>query len=254
MSKYVAPYSSFHVPREPGDLDIRVPSDVIGKRFLEKREEEGGRALELRKKFLPELPGYQPDKLTNRYELERFLDKMVEVRVEAQLLSHRVPGAIVSAVLGSYSKEASDANWVTALLKAPVRAVKRSMDVIAQSEEGRVKLIQEYNIRKIGFLQLQLKIMMAERRDWLNWRDAEAERAYVAPNRIEWFFSGSALTGIHQEVGFEINDMDKLMRTINSRIEGASKRRFYDVAAPVVNRLTSSLGNGVSSLLERPKP
>jgi hypothetical protein len=248
------PFSTFDKKRKGDDLSIKTTTDAVGKELLERNRRENPRGARLREKYLPELPGYQPDKLVNRYQLERYVEKMLALRPEAQLVTYKVPGAIVSAVLGAFSKEATDASWVTALGKGPFRAVRRSLDVFAQAEEGRVKMIQEFQKRKIEYMQLQHTVMLAERRDWQHWRSFEQERAYVTPNRLEWFFLGNALTGIHQDVEFKVGEMDGFIKQINARIDGAALRRQADIAAPFVSGVIDNTIGVIGSVAGRAVP
>ncbi len=224
-------FSMFGKERKADDLEIRTPSDVAGKQLLEGKKAENSLGYKLREKYLPELPGYKPDKLVNRYQLETYLEKLLETRVQAQLVSHRIPGALVSAVVGTIFQE-----------RAPWRVVRRCLDVFAEAKRGETELKQQFNYMKIGYLELQHRIMMAERRDWQNYRQAEQERGYVAPNRMEWWGLLDSLTSIHQDVRLEVGKMDKFIREVNARVDGASARRQVDIFAPLVSGVLREAG------------
>lgn len=249
MLKYQSPFSKPHDRDDPSfsmfdkgrpsdDVEIRTASDVQGKALLELKKQENSLGYRMREKYLPELPGYKPDKLVNRYQMEKYLEKLLETKMHAQLISHKVPGAVCSAILGAFTKEAGEKGlWSTIALawNGPIRAVRRSLDVLAEAKKGEVELHQKFNEKKVEYLSIQQDIMMAEKRDWQQFRRAEQERGYMAPNRMEWFQLGNALHSIHQDVEFKTGDIDKFIREINARVEGASTRRQADIVAPFLS-------------------
>lgn len=216
------PARIFNEESRYGDNTVRLPSDVFGKELYDQRDKEQSRAKRLREKFLPTIPGFVAEKLTNRYAQDKYLDKLTELAVDAVLIKEKVPFAMAAACVGAV------VDWVKDFRTNPVSLFTKIGDNIAAVKKESLQLTQLYNKKSLEYLNLVNVMMQDERRDWQLYRMSEMDRAYFSQNRQEWFFVGAALSGLHHSVNYSVNEMDRATLESYKRIEGSTMREILN--------------------------
>lgn len=251
-----SPAKIYNEDRPYGDTSIRSQGDVFGKMLYDDLETapEKKRGRRLREKYLPDIPGFKAEKLTNRYAQDVYLDKLTELAVDANLIQDRYPLAIVCGAFGAvvdWGKELVSGNTYN-----PIKLVgslgTKILDNMAAAKKESLHLSQLYNRKSLEYLHLVNTIMQDERRDWQLYRISEMDRAYFSHNRLEWFFVGSALTGLHQAVGFSVMEMDKAMLESNKKLEGSQMREILNPGLGLLDSVLSNFKFNVNTKKKTP--
>jgi hypothetical protein len=237
------PFSKYSKPREDGDRSIRSAEDVFGVEALKNRDEADAPGTRFRRMMDIGLPGFKADNLSNLSAQEMYFDKLVELRVEAELIKDKVTpftimlggiGAIAQSfrgVLDSAKNIAKDPlKPAREIASIPGRVIAGGMDIYSQANKESKLLHQAYHNKYAEYLQLCLAITLSERRDWQSYRLAEMDRAYFSQNRQEWFMMGNALSGLYQSVNFSVNEMDRSIKEAHAGVEGSNRRAALDIA------------------------
>lgn len=213
--------SIFEEKRKKGDLSVRIATDELGAELYREREKNNQYEISLREQLLPDIPGFEAEKLLNRFYQDRFLDGLVKLRVRAQRAEMDSPMNVVSEVVWGIgglirARSFSDVGEVA----------KRVWDSGADSKEVRNKLMQEFYKKCAEFILLTNNIMLNERMNWISYVAGEKNRAYMSQNRLEWFALGPSAIGISQQVEYALAQMETAYVFNDAKYRGAKMRRL----------------------------
>ncbi len=231
--------SIFEEKRKKGDLSVRMATDELGADLYREREKNNKYEISLREQLLPEIPGFEAEKLLNRYYQDRFLDGLVKLRYRAQKSQMDTP---ISA--------GSELAWgmfgaIVNLNPFEVgEVVNRIWDSGGDSKEVRNKLMQEFYKKCGEFILLSNSIMLNERMNWISYVEGEKNRAYMSHNRLEWFSLGTAGTGYSQQVENAVAEMELAYVYNSAKYRGAKLRRSGEAHLDLFGQGAEAIGLG----------
>lgn len=210
------------------NLNEELITNVIAKSDG-RSEERYDRHKKLRAKYLNEIPGYVPTNPIYRAELDRYLDHLVELRVEAGQVGRDSGFIAPFSVIRDSLKSFASKDLYFHPIKTSLRLLGGYTDAHSECELARMRMMQTFYGKCSDYIKLSNGLYVEEKRDSLNFLETEMQRAYVSLNRYEHFAYGNGQAGLHHDVTGHIKDMEKSWMGESSRLEGAELRRLSGV-------------------------